>query len=377
MKKVVVVGLGQMGNLYVEKLMRLGIVPKHIIGIDIDPAKIVAAKEKFPGVTLLGHIDETAIHNPTSEPCDQIKCSIAGYVDTAIVATNTPSHHRVIIELMERGVKSILCEKPLGISADAVSEIQEVMNRTGAQVFTAFLMNFSLAILHVIKRMQDEGLIMTEGSAVRGKNRFGDSRPTPGDLKDETVHGAGILQNLCAVNQKIRRIDVLAQLTYSEYTSFEAQVKARALDPSFPMEVNASTMALEVITTDKGEVPCNLHSSFLLSSQTCRITAVLSRAHDPLQPVYSVEFNFDVKVDGKIIDKLMITTLDGNVIENLEFGADKLGDQTAAFLAAASGSEVDPRLTDFNEARNAVKFTEAALQSHKSKSMMTAYIAGS
>lgn len=372
-KMVMVVGLGQMGKLYVEKLIQSGVAPDRIIGIDIDPEKVLVAREKFPDVSFYKTCDDV-IHPYT----DDLQIWNHGFIDTAIVATNTPSHHRVIIDLMERGVRNILCEKPLGLNMSAVDEIADAMVRCEAQIYTAFLMSFSPAILHVIKRMQDEGLIMTEGSVLWGKNRFGDSRPTPGDLEDETVHGVGILHALCSINQVIRYVFVAAQLTYPNYANVEAQAKAHTLDESFPVTVNASTMAIERISTDRGEVLCNLHSSFLLGSQTRRVTALLSRADDPHQPVVAVEFNFDVKIDGKIIDQLAITTLDGNNVELLEFDCNKLLDQTEAFMAAASGNKIDPRLTGFEEARNAVGFTEAVLQSHKAAGcMVTAYTAES
>lgn len=339
--KVVVVGLGQMGQLYLKKLQTLGV---QLFGYDIDPAKEMAIAEMFPNETLVA-----------SATC---------VTDMAIVATNTPSHHRVLIDLMDRGIKHILCEKPLGIDFAAVNEVRDVMVRTGSQIYTAFLMNFSPALLHLIDKMRVENLVLTEGSVVWGKNRYGDKRPTPGDLEDETVHGVGILHNLCAVNQEILQIDVMARLTYPKYASPEAQAKAHALDPSFPAVVNASTMTLEIITTDKGEVPCSLHSSFIGAQQTRRVTAVLSRADDPRQPVYSVEFNFDVKSGGGIVDQLLITMLDGNSVERLEFSCDKLLDQTRAFITATSGGVIDPRLTNYTRAREAVAFSEAVLASH-------------
>lgn len=350
---ITIIGLGQMGSFYVNKLLGMGISPDCIFGIDIDPAKVEAMRGKI-----------------------ELTCDLS-QMDAAIVTTNTPSHHRVLADLMDCGVKWIFCEKPLGIDMDAVDEIREVMLRTESRIYTAFLMNFSPALLHLIDRMRAENLLLTEGSVVWGKNRYGDKRPTPGDLEDETVHGVGILHNLCAVNQAIRQIDVMARLTYPTYANQEAQAKAHALDPSFPKHVNASTMALDIITTNNGVVPCHLHSSFLMAEQTRRVTAVLSRADDPSQPVYSVEFNFDVKVDGAIQDLLRITELDGNKVKEHEFSCDKLLDQTSAFITAVSGGVVDPRLTDYNKAREAVAFSEAVLESHiRSGQTVTAYTEG-
>ena len=344
--KIAIIGLGQMGGYYVNTLLKAGVKASAIVGVDIDPAKVAAAKKKFPSIAFQDSLDSME-------------------VDAAIVATNTPSHHPVLISLMERNVRWLICEKPLGIDMSAINQVRDVMLRTKSYIFTAFLMNFSPALLYVIDKMQTENLVLAEGSVVWGKNRYGDKRPTPGDLEDETVHGAGVLHNLCVVNQEILSIAVMGRLTHPTFASAEAQAKAHALDPSFPTKVNASTMVIESISTNKGEVLCNMHSSFIGSHQVRRVTAVLSRADNPSQPVYTVEFNFDVKTSSAIVDHLTVTTLDGNTVERLEFVCDKLSDQTKAFMAAARGDAIDPRLTDYNEARKAVAFTEAVLASHQ------------
>lgn len=371
---IAIIGLGQMGTLYMGKLLGMGVSPICLLGVDVDLCKVDAAAEKFPGVVFLNNTNQHVDGGFYTVGDEELETCV---IDAAIVATNTPSHHRVIIDLMECGIKQIFCEKPLGLDMMAVDEIRDAMMKHGTQIYTAMLMNFSPVLLHLIDKMRAENLVLTEGTVVWGKNRYGDKRPTPGDLEDETVHGVGILHNLCAVNQEIRQIDVMARLTYPKYASPEAQAKAHDLDPSFPTEVNASTMALDIVTTDKGEVPCHLHSSFIGAKQTRRVTAVLSQTDDPSQPVYSIEFNFDVKVDGKIFDQLAITTLDGNTVKYSAFTADKLMDQTRAFITAAAGGLVDPRLTNYNKAREAVAFTEAVLASHKlGGQKVTAYTAG-
>lgn len=349
MKRTLVAGLGQMGAHYVGKLLGLGYQEADIVAVDIDPEKVEKMRAKYPNTQYAGSVTEGLRFNP----------------EVAIVATNTPSHHTVIRELMEGGVRHILAEKPLGLTLEAVDNIYPTMADTGTEIYTALLMNFSPAILHVMELMRAEKLILVEGSVVWGKNRFGDSRPTPGDLEDETVHGIGILHNLAEVNQELKRVEVTSMLSYPAFASEEAQAKAHALDPSFPTRANATSMVLERIVTNRTVAVLTLHSSFIYPVQTRRVSAVLARAEEPRKVVYSVEFNFDVKVNGEILDLLKVTTLSGNKVENLTFPVDKLGEQTATFIRSAEGTESDPRLTSYAEARAMVAFTEAVLESNE------------
>ncbi len=353
--KILVVGLGQMGQTYIKTLLAQGHPIGNIFGVDIDTSKAEAAGERFVGLAV--STDLTYMMTYALDP--------SGEDTAAIVATTTPSHHTVLIELMEHGVSYILCEKPLAIDMNAMKLIHAKARETQAFIFTGFLMNFSPAILHLMCMMEEEGLILTEGSSVWGKNRFGDTRPTPGDLEDETVHGAGILHSLAKIGQQFKEILVYGRLTYPAYADAAAQAKAAALDPSFPARVNASTMAIETISTDHGEVLISHHSSYLKSAQVRRVTAVLCREDSPSSPVYSIEMNFDVRQDGTIIDRLAVTMLDGNRTETHEFACNKIAAQTEAFLAARPGC-IDPRLCDYNEAQLAVTFTEALTQSHHS-----------
>lgn len=364
-RKIVVVGLGQMGNIYLNALEKIGIDEKDIIGVDIDRKRVEEAKKKFPGV----NFTSSMVFYNSLDPNTYIEggCGVDGEIAMAIIATNTPSHHKVIDEIVFwNDIRHVLCEKPLGINTGAVKEIERVIKIQKAQVFTVFLMNFSPAVLHVIEKMQQEGLILTEGSVVWGKNRMGDKRPTPGNLEYESVHGAGILHKLAEVNQQIQKTRVSAQLTYPKFADTDAQTKARLLDASFPENVNASCMILEVIKTDLAQISCVLHSSFLYSHQVRRVSCVLSRKDNPLLPVYSVEMDFDVKTGtGGAEDQLTITTLYGNKVEFLQFACDRILEQTKAFVEAFSGSAADPRLTGFEEAKRSVAFSEVALLSHQ------------
>lgn len=347
-EKIAIVGLGQMGIIYLKNLLSMGYQESDIIGIDIDPAKIEAAKEKFPGIIVLNQMDER--------------------VSTAIVCTNTPSHHRVIVELAERGVKHIFCEKPLGMNVAAVNEIRDAITKTGTKVYAAFLINFSPVLKDLAELMERENLLITEGHVVWGKNRFGNNRPTPGDLEDESVHGVGVLHMLAGINQQIREIKVSGRLTFPKYVDEAAQAKARELDPTFPAidAVNASSMITEQVVTDRFEcLTFGIHSSFIMGTQRREVGVLLCSADDPRCPKYYAGMEFDIKTgEGKVADRLTLTKIENNQIVVTEKACNKIIEETRAFLAVAADEEKDPRSTDFAEALMAVRFSDSVLRSH-------------
>jgi hypothetical protein len=342
-----------MGKIYLQNLVRLGVPLEEIHGVDIQEEKLRAAQEEFSGATLSKAL-----------PKDVSECEFA------IVATNTPGHHTVIESLVDRGMTGvILCEKPLGLNIEVVQKMRKFNEKVS--IYTAFLMNFSPALLWVLDKMEKEDLILTEASVTWGKNRFRDSRPTPGDLEDESVHGAGIIHALCNINQRIREISISAVLTYPRFINEEAQKAAHRMDPSFPLEVNASTMVLEQISTDIGKVSVNIHSSFVSAKQERVVRAVLAKKDQPNLPQFAVELRFDEKGDSGSVDIVLLTELATKKVQAKTFACNKIKDQTIACLSVVHGKMVDPRLVPFEEAANAVAFTEAVLQSHRTQNWIT------
>lgn len=332
-----------MGQLYVKKLLGTGLC---IAVYDVDPAKMVNVSTAY-GVVLAQNID------------------VAKYCDMAIVATNTPSHAKTVIKLMECGVRHILCEKPLALTMSEIAEIEKIMIEKGAKIYTAFIMNFSLALRDVIESMQRQNLVVTEGGVTWGKNRTSDTRPTPGNLEDEMVHGAHMLHKLCGINQCIKEMHVMGLLTYPRFANFEAQKKAQEIDFSFPMAPNASTFVLEYIVTDKVDVRAVLHSSFIAAAQVRRVTLVLSEMRESSASlVYSVIMEFDRLWHGKVCDVLTIADLRKGTNESTSYaydcdGYDKMDAQIKAFIDVAHAeSSPDERLVSFEEAKQAVRFAE-------------------
>lgn len=381
--KVAVVGLGQMGKYYINNMLEMGIEPTDIVGVDIDPDKITAAKaefakaSEFPGIVYLGSLfsngdgkegrylgrHPTCVLHPYT---DDLQYSPVVCSEFAVVATNTPSHVRVIEELCELGIRHIFCEKPLGMSVEETDQIERAVRKVNGQVYTAFLINFSPAVSKVLKMMEAENLVLSEGQATWGKNRFGDPRPSAGDTEDECIHGAELLKMFANVNRRVHHESVSARISYLNFLDEAAQAKAHEFDQSFPLKVDSSTFVVGRMESDVGPVNFLLSSSFLLGEQVRTVRLLLANRENPNQPRYAARLDFDMKRDDKIVDILQLTDIPRkkNLGEELLQG-NKIHLQLAAFMEAIKGCGVDNRLTPFFRGRSAVCFTKAVQESHQ------------
>jgi len=346
--EITIVGMGQMGRIYMTNLLNMGFEQDSIVAFDIDPEKVSAAREKFPGLVI------------------EQDLNLLPVTEAAIVSSNSPSHARVIEELCARGTKHIFCEKPLGMSVEETDYIERAVSQVGGEVYTAFLINFSPAVAKVLETMVAEDLVLIEGQVTWGKNRFGDTRPSSGDTEDESVHGAELLRMFAAINRRIHRETVAGHVSYLDFVDQAAQDRAHELDPSFPLRVDSSTFATMAMETDAGPVYCSLQSSFLLGEQVRTVRILLADRTDPRLPKYAMRFDFDVKRGDETVDLLQVT----DILAKKNLGeeaipANKIRDQLQAFFAAIGGAEADSRLTPFWRARAAVRFTKSIQESHK------------
>ena len=355
-QKMSVIGLGQMGTIYLKvAINELGISPQNIVVYDVVPEKMVRAVEDF-GVTAVESVADAA-------------------QGTAIVTTNTPSHVHVMKELVANGTKQIFCEKPLGMTSAEVARLSDL----GAEIFTAFLINFSPALAKVVEVMRDNDLVLREGSATWGKNRFGNNRPTPGDLEDEMVHAVQVFQMLASVNMAVVRTEVCAHLTYLDYVNHHVQAEARRTDPSFPdvEDVNSSSnILMQLALSDRYQddvnlnAPVTLRSSYVMAKQVRTVEGVLS--YNPSlsganQPVYAFHIDFDVRGSDGVKDVLTLTKSDVNIVQEHPFASNKIALELGAFFAHVRGEGTDPRLTGLSTAQRAVAFSDAAKASSAKK----------
>jgi len=355
-EKILVLGTGYMGRIYINNLNEhLGIDQRQIVGVDINSERFTALSKEFPEVEF--------IYSQADQPL--AKFINFNEVGSVFLCTNTPSHHRLLVELMQNGIRNIFCEKPLALNMEGVNAVRKEKLRTGTHIFTAFLMNFSPAVMHIIERMRAENLVLIQGEASWGKNRMYDPRPTPGDLEDESVHPIGVFHTLLqASGLEINAVYVGARLSWLDYIDPEVQRKAHEVDPSFPLRVNSSAFINEEVHCSSIPFPILLHtsSSYVKGKQVRRVECTLAKHDNPIRPHLAIEFNFDTPAG----DILEITRLaERKAEEPLSFRCQKIAAESEAFLNFVESRTRDPRLTDYLEARMSVKVTDAIVESDK------------
>lgn len=379
-KKILVCGLGKMGRgVYLQTLINLGISEEDITGVDIDTDMVALAQRQFPKATFfvedvihLGDINnETRFVSPTAVHCLQQGVTIA------IVATNTPSHHRVIVGLIQCGVWNIFCEKPLSMNIKAVIEIYQEMQKhlssgpfseSLVKIYTGFLINFSDAVSMCIDRMKSENLVVTSASSLWVKNRRGDNRPTAGVTRDDLCHAREVLRYICQEGGQIEIASsaVAANVTYAPYVDDTVQLRMNGFDESFPLMPDATVTAIETLSMvhKLRYVTFSMHSSFIYDRTERYVRLMLANKEAPGIDMYEVLLEFDTQGLLGLCDKLTMVHLRAGEPESFEFVCNRIRMQVEAFLDIVNGKVViDSRLTQFSGAMNAVAFTEAVFKS--------------
>jgi len=343
---MLIIGAGKMGIDYIKILIRLGIAPSRLVIVDIDPDREKVLREDAE------LMDKDFMFCTTMEEAfakgNKFCCGF--------VLTNTYSHHKIIMYILDKGVTDIFVEKPLAIHGSAVREIESVIPES-ARIYTAFLINFSKAMGALIELMQREGLHVGEISSQWGKDRTGDSRSTPGDGPDETVHQLGVIKTLMDINQEVISTTTHTRMSYLPYADEAAQERARLIDPdTFPARVNSTTMIIQEFTTSAGKVFANIHSSYVMFEQTRRVEATL--CDEGGKPTHLIKMDFDVSRT----DILQVKKVGkGEKPETTSFTGDKVQDEVSAFLDVVTSGNVDLRLTGIEAAKASVLFTDEAL----------------
>lgn len=112
----VVVGYGSVGRRHAAVL---GALLDELIIVEQGEDARARAREAHPGATIVGNLAEL--------DRDAVRWGTA----TAVIATWGPSHADVFHQLAERGVKHVLCEKPMAASVADASAMAERARRDG------------------------------------------------------------------------------------------------------------------------------------------------------------------------------------------------------------------------------------------------------
>lgn len=138
---VLLVGAGLMAREYAKVLESLN-VEYTVIGRGIKSAEIFEAK--YNKTVLIGGLEKN---------WDQLNCEVTH----AIIATQISSLEENALFLLEKGVKSILLEKPGAVTQEGIKKINDAAKKQEAQVYIAYNRRFYASVLEAKKRIAAEG----------------------------------------------------------------------------------------------------------------------------------------------------------------------------------------------------------------------------
>ncbi len=138
------IGLGNQGSSYTFNIFDKGQIENGVItaACDINPTKIENHKEK---TTAKGVKYFT----------DYKKMLDSGLIDVAMVETPHYQHPEIVIECLNRGI-NVICEKPAGVYADQVKEMNEVAKKKNA-VFSMMFNQRTNCVYRKMKEMIEKG----------------------------------------------------------------------------------------------------------------------------------------------------------------------------------------------------------------------------
>lgn len=330
-----------MGSTYTDILVRrMGVPAGDIVVYDVrgDRAKALSAKY---GVDL-------SLEFPDK-------------IDAAIVVVSTPAHAQVIVELCRRGVKKILCEKPLALDSKQVARIKAAMS--DELLLLSLVMEFSPTMSTLKDFMRSHGVHALEMHGYFGKPRLLDKavRPSPGVI-DEVIHPIAYTLELLPARPQV--INVFSRTTSLPFVDAAVQKEACQFDRSFPAKPSHAVCAMLNCHVGEATVPISMFSSFLLARQERQIGGILGRDG---KPIFSFLVDLDMRNESGYSDKLTIADLTPRRrhVTRTFPGIDKLRYVAEAFLVAARGGEIDPRLAPFGKASLLVEINDALERSSK------------
>lgn len=115
--KAAIIGFGGMGQRHLLACRQIGV---EVVAIcDMDPEKLSLATRECPGAS---------VYSTSEELLD------GEDVDMVTVATNGPSHSKVVVDAAARGIRKIFCEKPLATSLSDARRMIEVCDQQGVRL---------------------------------------------------------------------------------------------------------------------------------------------------------------------------------------------------------------------------------------------------
>jgi predicted dehydrogenase len=173
--KVGVVGYGgafNMGRQHLRQMKAAGMTP--IAVTEVDPARLAAATQDFPGIATFSNVDAMLKKSP---------------VDLVVLITPHNTHAPLGLKCLKAG-RHVVCEKPLAITTAEVDAMIAAAKKSGVMLSTYHNRHWDGCILEAVRRIKKEKAI---GKIVRIECHTG-GYGKPGDWwrTSKTISG-GIL----------------------------------------------------------------------------------------------------------------------------------------------------------------------------------------
>ena len=215
-KNVVVIGYGGQGGWHADHALKSDVVA--LSGVyDILPERNALAESK--GIHAYASFEE-AIADKN--------------VDIIVIAVPNDDHKDLVIRALEAG-KSVVCEKPVEMSVEALDEMIEASKRTG-----------SLFTVHQNRRWDVDFLAIKEiiksekiGAPIRIESRIHGSRGIPSDWRCQAAHGGGMI-----LDWGVHLIDQMLQLITDPIERIycvNTHITNQEVDDGFRLEITFKT----------------------------------------------------------------------------------------------------------------------------------------
>lgn len=195
-KNLVVVGFGGMGaGFHVKNALTSDAV--ELLGVyDIDPAK--QEKARSQGIKTYESLDEVIADER---------------VDMVTVAIPNDSHLDTVLRCLSGG-KHVLCEKPVAMNSDELSQMIEAANKAG-KIFSVHQNRRWDVDYLAMKEIYESGAI---GDVFTIESRIHGSRGIPSDWRCEKEHGGGMILDwgVHLIDQVLTIVDSKIKTVYCE-----------------------------------------------------------------------------------------------------------------------------------------------------------------
>ena len=186
--KTAIIGLGVIGKVHLETLIKQGRAISALCDIDVDTAK--KAAERFEC--------DAPIFSDWKKMLSEIS------PDTVHICTPHYLHAEMVIELLERNI-NVLCEKPLCIKKSDIPRILEAEKKSSAILGVCHQNRYKPSTLFVKEYLKNKEIVSAHGSVVWKRDAdYYNSAAWRGTVEEE---GGGVL-----INQALHTLDIVQYL---------------------------------------------------------------------------------------------------------------------------------------------------------------------